>query len=129
MFEQMSEERRQRDDPNEFKKLRRGWFFGDDEFRQELLEQIQTLSQPHHGGEEKQESAEAKAQRLLSQELKRWGLKPTELQLRPKGDEAKVKVAAQLRSQTTMSWAWIAQELAMGSGGYVANCVRALSKE
>ena len=70
-----------------------------------------------------------KAQRLLSQQLKRWGLKPTELQLRPKGDEAKVKVAAQLRSQTTMSWAWIAQELAMGSGGYVANCVRALSKE
>ena len=90
---------------------------------------MQTVSRPHHGGEEQQESAEAKAQRLLNQQLQGWGLTPNDLHLRPKGDGAKVKVASELRSQTTMTWAWIAQQLSMGSGGYAANCVRALTKE
>ena len=124
MFETMTEDRRQRDNPHDYTKIRRGWCLGDEEFRKELLEQMRPICAPHHGGQEKQETEESKAQRLLAQELKCHGLKANGLDLLPKGNATKVKVARALRSQTTMTWAWIAQALAMGSGGHAANCVR-----
>jgi hypothetical protein len=36
-----------------------------------------------------------------------------------------VKIALHLRTETTMTWDWIAQRLAMGEGAYAANSVRA----
>ena len=46
-----------------------------------------------------------------------------------KGDRRKVRIAARLRRETTMSWNWIATRLAMGTSGYAANCVRASRRE
>jgi hypothetical protein len=43
---------------------------------------------------------------------------------RRKGD-LKIKIARRLRQETTMTWAWIAEHLAMGAGGHAANRVRA----
>jgi hypothetical protein len=43
---------------------------------------------------------------------------------RPKGDKAKVKLARQLREQTTMTLRWIADRLQMGSWTYVSNLLR-----
>ena len=40
--------------------------------------------------------------------------------LRRKGDKGKVKLARRLREQTTMTLAWIAQRLCMGSWTYTA---------
>jgi hypothetical protein len=36
-----------------------------------------------------------------------------------------VLMARRLRQETTVPWAWIAKELAMGTGGNAANLVRA----
>ncbi len=79
---------------------------------------------PHHGGSERQEIAEARAERLLREELAKRGWGDVEMEQRRKGDGEKIKMARQLRAQTTMSWAWIAERLRMGAAGYAANCVR-----
>ena len=36
----------------------------------------------------------------------------------------KIKIARRLRSETTMTWGWIAAHLHMGSVGYAAQCLR-----
>jgi putative transposase len=125
-FELMMESRRVSEDPEEAKQLKRGWCYGSQEFRRELLEQAQSRFGLNHGGPERKESMEAKANSLLEAELKRHRLTAKELRARKKGDKQKVKIALRLRTETTMSWQWIAERLVMGSGPYAANCVRAL---
>ena len=79
---------------------------------------------PHHGGKERQESAQAKAERLLAEELARSGLSAEGLAARRKADRQKVRIARRLRRESTMTWSWIAQRLAMGAPAYAANCAR-----
>jgi hypothetical protein len=127
-FERMMEERR-RDEPDAWEAIRRGWCLGEERFRQELLEQMsEPMGQRYYGGVERQETEEAKAERILAEELKRrrWeraGLKP-----RRKGDAEKVKIARRLRAETTMTLPWIAGRLAMGTAGYAAQCLRKAKK-
>jgi hypothetical protein len=75
-------------------------------------------------GEERRESDEAKAERLLGAELERRHWSVADLSQCPKGDSEKVAIARRLRTETTMSWKWIAQNLIMGSAQYAANCVQ-----
>ncbi len=120
------EERRQRDEPGEWKAVRRGWCLGDEQFRKELLAQMdQRMGQRYYGGTERQEAAEARAERILAEELRRrkWG--PGELGRRRKGDKEKVKIGWRLRNETTMTLKWIAERLAMGVADYAAQCLRA----
>jgi putative transposase len=123
-FERMMEQRRGFDDAQGLKAVRRGWFLGDEPFRQELLEQMAKKMGRNHGGGERQETAEAQAERIVVEELRRrkWG--PSELERRRKGDQEKVRIARRLRMETTMTLNWIAQRLKMGTDGHVANCLR-----
>ncbi len=82
----------------------------------------------HHGGQECYETAEAKAEGLLAEELNRRGWCQEELARRRKGDREKVKMAKQLRGETTMTMDWIASPLNMGTGGYAASCLREAAK-
>lgn len=123
-FERMMETRRMSEDPQDVKKIERGWCYGSEDFRQELLEQMESSFGVHHAGVEKQESAQAKAERILSEELKQRKIRSQELEKRKKADPLKVKMALRLRQETTMTWDWIAQHLAMGAGGSAANAVR-----
>jgi hypothetical protein len=123
-FELGMEERRQRDEPGQWKSVERGWFMGDEEFRQELLEQMEPKFGRHHGGPERQETAVSRAERLLAGELKRRGWTTDQLAGRRKGDREKVKIARRLRKETTMTLDWIAQRLNMGAAGYAAQCLR-----
>ncbi len=114
------ERRRREDTSKQFKPLERGWCFGGEEFRQELLEQVSTGPGPSHYGEAVQEAEEARAERLVAAGLKRLGWGEAELTARRKGDARKVRLARELRSRTTMPLAWLAQRLRMGSRGYLA---------
>jgi hypothetical protein len=80
----------------------------------------------HHGGVERQETAEQRARRLVAEELKRRGWDGAELKRRKKSDKAKVQIAQRLRRETTVTSDWIAPGLVMGAGGYAASCVRAI---
>jgi REP element-mobilizing transposase RayT len=99
---------------------RRGWCYGSPEFRLELLERMAKGLGKHHGGPERQETAIAKAERLLAEELRRRKVRLEDLAERPKGDRQKARIALWLREETTMTWDWIAEKLAMGVGPYAA---------
>jgi len=123
-FEQRMEERRRGNDPTEWKALRRGWCLGEEQFRAELLEEMSAKMGRHHGGSVRTETAQAKAGRIVAEELRRRGWIPAELARRRKGDAAKIQLAQRLRSETTMTWGWLAARLEMGTAGYAANCLR-----
>ena len=57
----------------------------------------------------------------MTEELKRRGWKERELLERRKGDKQKVKMARRLRTETTMTFKWIAQRPSMGSWTNVSN--------
>jgi hypothetical protein len=97
-----------------------GWCTGSDEFRKELLAQVNQLASPRHAGEEIRESAQAKADRIIKEELKLAGWNSEELNRRRKGDRQKIKIALRLRRETTMTLAWIADRLQMGSPGHLS---------
>jgi hypothetical protein len=68
-----------------------------------------------------QESAEEKAQRIVSEEIKRLGWREGDLEQYRNGDRRKVKIARRLRPETTMTLQWIAERLKMGTWTHVAN--------
>ena len=97
-----------------------GWCLGSEEFREELLAAVGELARPRHTGEEVRQSAEAKALRIIQQELGRLGRTVEELPQFRKGEPQKVRTAQRLRRETTMSLQWIAQRLCMGAAGHVS---------
>ena len=113
----------------DWKQLRRGWCWGPERFRDELLERIGFKKGAQHYGEELMESDEQKAERLIGEMLKKAGWGKAELKRRPKGDGIKAGVAASLRENTSMTWAWIARRLEMGHWRTAANTVRNRSSE
>lgn len=118
-FAQGMEKRRQADLEEEFQPVERGWCLGDEEFGQELLEQVSSKRSVSHYGELVQEAADAQAERLVKESLKRMKWKEKDLVTRRKGDEGKVRLAHGVRAKTTVSLAWIAERLKMGSRGYL----------
>lgn len=97
-----------------------GWCLGSEEFRLELLAQVEALAGPRHAGPEIQASALAKAERLAQEELGALGWTVQDLEGRRKSDAQKVRIAARLRRETTMTLAWIARRLCMGAPTHVA---------
>jgi putative transposase len=121
LFERWMELRRWEDQPEEWKRVRRGWCLGDEAFRKELLGQMAERAGASHYGEEVQESAEEKAQGIVARELKRLGWNEADLEQHRKGDRRKVKIARRLRQETTMTLKWIAARLKMGTWTHVTN--------
>lgn len=115
------EQRRGAEAGDEFKRIRRGWFFGEEALRQELLAQVSEKAGRSHYGEAIQESSEAGAERIVAEEMarRRW-TEPT-LNQRRKGDAEKVKIAVRLRRETTVTLAWIAERLQMGTKTHLAH--------
>ena len=75
--------------------------------------------QAQHCGEERAETAEALAERIIAKQLKRGRWQEADLKTRPKEDSVKVALAARLRAETTMTVGCIAECLAMGTRGYL----------
>lgn len=115
-FERRMEARRAEEtDGAEWAPLRRGWCLGREEFRQQLLDRVEGKLGEHHAGALRRESAEAKAERIIGEELKRLGWKAKDLAQRHKSDPAKIALAARLRRETTLTIKAIAARLHLGS--------------
>ena len=95
--------------------IRRGWCLGSREFRQEMLERIEGQLGPNHAGELHRETVEARAERILAEELRRLGWQNADLAGRPKSDPAKLAIAARLRKETTLSIKAIAARVHLGT--------------
>lgn len=126
-FERRMELRRAAEDGEEFLALRRGWCVGSEAFRKELLAQMR--AGPEHYGEEIRESGEEKARRLIQAELTTLGWPDQVLEGRPKGDSEKVRIALRLRRETTMTLAWIARALHMGTKTHLSHLLYWHGKE
>jgi putative transposase len=118
-LEQALEARRGEEKGDEFNLIRRGWCLGDETFRQELLTQMSERIGAEHYGAERMQTAEAIAEQIIAEELKRRRWNEVALKTQPKGDPAKVALATRLRAETTMTVGWIAERLGMGSRGYL----------
>jgi putative transposase len=115
-FERRMERRRlEKSDGEEWKALRRGWCLGGEAFRAKLLEGMEPRLGEHHAGGLRHESAQAKAERIVAEELKRAGWKGKELAARAKSDPVKMRLARRLRRETTLTIREIAGRLHMGS--------------
>ena len=115
------EARRAAEDAMDYKAVRRGWFFGDETLKEELLAAVNRQAASWHHGEELRESAEAKAERIVAEELRRRQWTDRALEARRKGDPGKLAIARRLREETTMTMAWIAERLKMGTKTYLAH--------
>jgi hypothetical protein len=90
------EELRGTEEGDEFRLIRRGWCLGEDKFREELLTQMSEQMGSEHYGEERAEMAEALAEWIIAEELKRERWQEADLKTRPKGDPVKLVLAARL---------------------------------
>jgi putative transposase len=107
------------EDPKQLKALQRGWCLGSEGFRKELLAQMTERIGENHFGEERAQTQEEQAEQAVREGLKRLGWKEADLERRTKGDAKKLKLAVQLRSQTTATIRWIAGRLKMGTSTYL----------
>jgi hypothetical protein len=83
----------------------------------------------NHYATERREAGEHKAERIVAEGLKELGWQAQELARRLKGDSGKVKLARRLRQETTMTLAWIASRLHMGTWTYVSNLLKPLNNK
>jgi putative transposase len=111
----MEARRRQETDENTLKVFRRGWCLGGEAFRKQMLEKMEDKLGEHHSGELRRETAGAKADRIVGQELRRLGWKQADLAGRRKGDPAKLALATRLRRETTLPLKDIAARLNLGT--------------
>ena len=99
----------------ELKPLRRGWCLGSEQFRQEMLERMDGKLRENHSGELHRETAEQKANRILSEELSRRGWTESDLAARRHSDPDKLAIAVRLRNETTLPVKWIAARVQTGT--------------
>ncbi len=114
-LERVMEARRGAEVDANYKAIRRGWFLGEKALKQELLWWMSERMGPEHFGEERLESQQERAERVVAEEMRRRRWKEVDLGLTMKGDPEKVKIALRLRKETLVTVAWIAQRLQMGS--------------
>ena len=115
-FELRMEARRlEQGDEQQLKALRRGWYLGSQDFKNQMLEQMEGKLGEHHSGELHWETAELKAERLISEELRRLGWQEADLQSQPKNEPGKLAIEARVRRETTLPIKAIAQRIQLGS--------------
>lgn len=111
----MEQRRREETDPEGLRALQRGWWLGSDEFKRQQLMRMERGLGEHHAGELHRASAEAKAERIVAEELKRRGWGEKDLVGRRKNDPSKLELAARLRRETTLTLRAIAARVHLGS--------------
>lgn len=95
--------------------LRRGWRLGGELFLARLLDRIDGKLGENHFAQERIDTTEAKAERIIQMGLKEIGWTEDDLRERRKGAPEKVQIAKRLRSETTLSLKRVAQRLSMGN--------------
>lgn len=130
-FERRIEARRlEPGDEQALKALRRGWCLGSQAFKQQKLEELDGQVGQHHFGQMRVEVAQAKAERIIAEEMRRRGWQEAELALRRKRDPGKLEIAVRLRKETTLSVKEIAARLQLGTPASASVCLlAALSRE
>jgi hypothetical protein len=115
-FERHLEQRRLEETNDEaLEAFRQAWSIGSEAFRQECLERMEGKVGENHPGQARIETAEAKADRIVAEELARLNWTQNDLAARQKRHPLKLALAARLRQETTLSVKQIAERLHLGA--------------
>jgi len=102
----------------QWKKIRRGWYLGNEAFRQkmeELVDQrVESYDRRSYSGKEVEKHDELSAMRLLDRGLVTCGLQKEELESLRKSDYRKKVLAWHIRQNTSVRNDWICEHLHMG---------------
>ena len=96
--------------------IRRGWRFGAEDFVERLagMDNAGGGNPASHLSDALEETMEEKARGVIRAFLEKRGIGLDAFRKLKKGDQAKVRLAGELRRTTTMTMAWIARELNAG---------------
>lgn len=99
--------------------IRRGWCFGSDSFRAEMVESLDGVlagkSRESFVGDETRQHDILDAKRRVAGALQAFGLKDVDLAGLKKGDLRKKVIAWLVRKNTSVRNGWIAERLMMGN--------------
>jgi putative transposase len=118
--------RREESEGSDYKEIRRGWRPGSEEFISRMLDRINGRCGESQTRRELGESMEQRANRIVSEGLRKVGWSAERLKTERKGHPIKVALAKELRGETTMTLRWIAENLAMGTWAHVSNRLRSI---
>ena len=111
-----------------WEKIRRGWYFGSDDFRQELMEKLNKSLQGKRSssfsGEAIREHNEAEAEVLIERGLEKMGGLRNELESLRKGAPEKMALTWLLKTKTIVKNEWICQHLFCGHPSNIPGYVR-----
>jgi putative transposase len=114
-FERHMERRRLEEvDAEALEAFRQAWSIGGESFRRECLQRMEGKVGENHPGQTRIETAEAKADRILAEELTRLKWTARDLATQQKSHPIKLALAAKLRQETTLSVKQIAERLHLG---------------
>jgi REP element-mobilizing transposase RayT len=102
----------------QWRELRRGWYFGKEEFRLDLLARLKGVLARHrtesYSGLAKREHGVERAERMLEEGLRALRLRRQDLAVMPKGQIQKQALAWWLCEHTTAPRRWVSERLGMG---------------
>ncbi len=109
-------------------KIRRGWCFGRDEFRERMVKALDGVMKGKRrdsfAGIESRRQDTLEAQRLFTEGLKKLKLSPSGLPDLKKSDRRKKVMAWYIRKNTSVKNEWIAREVQMGCVSNMSQYVR-----
>lgn len=111
--------------------LRRGWYFGAEEFREKLLamlgreaDSMSARRGQGYGGEQTRDHGIAEAERIIAQAERDLEIGPDDWGGMRKGDWRKGLVAGIIRRRALVDNGWLAQRLHMGARNAVSRTIR-----
>jgi len=111
-------------------KIRRGWCFGSDAFRERMTELLDGAMQGKRrdsfGGEEPKKHDILEAERLFSRGLEIFGLSEDDLAGLRKSDFRKRAIAWLIRKNTCVRNEWVSEQLRMGSVSKLSSFVKSV---
>ena len=112
----------------EWKRIRRGWYLGDDGFRGRMLKMVKATfgkgRAASYLGQAKRAHGESEAERMVAQGLVALGLAGQRLAEKPRGMAEKQVLAWWLRQRTTVGRQWVSERLCMGEESGVSKAIR-----
>ena len=120
------------DEEKDWEKIRKGWCFGSDEFKDKLSEVVDAAmagrKPESHSGGAKRLHHEKRAEQLVQEALACFKLNPNELKTLKKSDLRKQLIAWLIRKHTPVGAEWIAEKLWMGHRVSVSQASRRIEE-
>ncbi len=114
-FERNMERRRlEETSQEELEKFRRASSIGSEAFRRECLQRMEDKLSDNHPGQARLETAAAKAERIVAEELARLQWTGSDLAIQQRSHPRKLALAARLRQETTLPVSQIAELVHLG---------------